>query len=70
VRDDDSEFGSILFDSDQQAIYLFDKETSDTSECYGDCAAAWPPVLTDGDPQVEEFGGLWLVVRPSGDAVQ
>jgi predicted lipoprotein with Yx(FWY)xxD motif len=110
----DSQYGSILFDSDQQAIYLFDKETSDTSECYGDCAAAWPPVLTDGDPQagngidakllgtterddgstqvtygghplyyyvddgpgqvlchnVEEFGGLWLVVTPSGDAVQ
>jgi predicted lipoprotein with Yx(FWY)xxD motif len=110
----DSQYGSILFDSDQQAIYLFDKETSDTSECYGDCAAAWPPVLTDGDPQagegidakqlgtterddgatqvtysghplyyyvddgpgqvlchnVEEFGGLWLVVDPSGEAVQ
>jgi predicted lipoprotein with Yx(FWY)xxD motif len=110
----DSQYGSILFDSDQQAIYLFDKETSDTSECYGDCAAAWPPVLTDGDPQagngidakllgtterddgsaqvtygghplyyyvddgpgqvlchnVEEFGGLWLVITPSGDAVQ
>jgi predicted lipoprotein with Yx(FWY)xxD motif len=110
----DSQYGSILFDSDQQAIYLFDKEASDTSECYGDCAAAWPPVLTDGDPQagngidakqlatterddgstqvtygghplyyyvddgpgqvlchnVEEFGGLWLVVDPSGEAVQ
>jgi predicted lipoprotein with Yx(FWY)xxD motif len=111
---EDSEYGSILFDSDQQAIYLFDKETSDTSECYGDCAAAWPPVVTDGDPQagngidakllgtterddgstqvtygghplyyyvddgpgqvlchnVEEFGGLWLVITPGGDAVQ
>ncbi len=110
----DSQFGQIIFDSEQQAIYLFDKETSSTSECYGACAEAWPPVLTDGEPQagtgadakllgtterddgstqvtyaghplyyyvddppgqvlcqnVEEFGGLWLVVEPSGEAVR
>jgi predicted lipoprotein with Yx(FWY)xxD motif len=107
----DSQFGSILFDSDDQVIYLFDKEKSDTSECYDDCAAEWPPVLTKGDPvagngadakllgtterddgstqvtynghplyyyahegpgevrchNVSGFGGLWLVVQPSGD---
>jgi predicted lipoprotein with Yx(FWY)xxD motif len=50
----DSQFGPVLFDSDEQAIYYFDKETSETSECYGDCAEAWPPVLTDGDPQAGE----------------
>ena len=47
----DSQFGRILFDSGDQAIYLFDKESGPTSECYGDCAAAWPPVLTKGEPQ-------------------
>jgi predicted lipoprotein with Yx(FWY)xxD motif len=109
----ESEYGSILFDSRKQAIYLFDKETSPTSQCYDACAEAWPPVLTDGGPQagagadakllgtterddgssqvtyaghplyyyahegpgqvlchnVEEFGGLWLVVEPGGAAV-
>ncbi|MGH2987183.1 MAG: COG4315 family predicted lipoprotein [Solirubrobacterales bacterium] len=108
-----SQFGEILFDGSDQAIYLFDKESSKTSECYGDCAEAWPPVLTEGDPQagggadakllgtterddgstqvtydghplyyyahegpgevlchnVDEFGGLWLVLEPSGEAV-
>ena len=108
----ESQYGPIVFDSEQQAIYLFDKEESDTAECYGDCAAAWPPVLTDGEPQaangtdakllgttqrdegttqvtydghplyyyahegpgqvlchnVAEFGGLWLVVQPDGQA--
>jgi len=109
----ESQYGSILFDSDEQAIYLFDKEASETSECYGACAEAWPPVLSDGKPlagdgveakllgtterddgsiqvtyaghplyyyahegpgqvlchNVAEFGGLWLVVEPSGEAV-
>jgi predicted lipoprotein with Yx(FWY)xxD motif len=110
----DSEFGTVLFGSDDRAIYLFDKETTDRSECYGACAEAWPPVVTDGQPvaggevdskllgtterddgetqvtydgrplyyyvddppgeilchNVEEFGGLWLVVDPGGEAVQ
>ena len=46
-----SQFGTVLYDKAGQAIYLFDKEKSDKAECYGDCAAAWPPVLTKGEPQ-------------------
>jgi predicted lipoprotein with Yx(FWY)xxD motif len=106
-----SQFGEALFGGERQAIYYFDKESGERSECYGDCAEAWPPVLTEGDPvadgavqtkllgttdrddgttqvtyagrplyyyvddppgeilchNVEEFGGLWLAVQPSGD---
>jgi predicted lipoprotein with Yx(FWY)xxD motif len=47
----DSQYGKVLFDRAGQAIYLFDKERGSTSECYGECAAAWPPVLTGGEPQ-------------------
>jgi predicted lipoprotein with Yx(FWY)xxD motif len=46
----ESQFGTILFDGNERAIYLFDKESSERSECYGACAEAWPPVLTDGEP--------------------
>ena len=107
-----SDFGDILFDGGGQAIYLFDKETGTTAECYDDCAADWPPVLTSGQPaaeggivadllgtttradgsvqvtygghplyfyaheeptevtchDVDEYGGTWLVVTPSGQA--
>jgi predicted lipoprotein with Yx(FWY)xxD motif len=109
----DSQFGEVLFDEDDRAIYLFDKETSSKPRCYGDCAVAWPPVVTDGEPQagggvdrkllgttkrddgttqvtygghplyyyvddppgevlchnVEEFGGLWLVLDAGGNPV-
>lgn len=51
IATEDSQFGTILFDGDHQAIYLFEKESSDRSECYGDCAVAWPPVLTKGSPR-------------------
>jgi predicted lipoprotein with Yx(FWY)xxD motif len=51
IKTGDSQFGAVLFDGDDQAIYYFDKEKSSKSECYGACADAWPPVLTDGEPQ-------------------
>jgi predicted lipoprotein with Yx(FWY)xxD motif len=46
-----SEFGRILFGPKRQAIYMWESEPSDTPECYGGCAEAWPPVLTDGRPR-------------------
>ncbi len=104
----------MLFDDSRQAIYLFDRETTGTPDCYGACAEAWPPVLTKDPPRargdvrpgllgttprkdgslqvtyaghplyfyahegknqvlchnVSEFGGVWLVVTPSGDPAQ
>jgi predicted lipoprotein with Yx(FWY)xxD motif len=46
----DSQFGAALFDGDDQAIYYFEPERNSKPKCYGTCAEAWPPVLTDGEP--------------------
>ncbi|MBA3301507.1 MAG: hypothetical protein H0T15_06515 [Thermoleophilaceae bacterium] len=46
-----SAYGEVLFDGKGRAIYLFTKEKGSTSRCYGDCAVAWPPVLTRGKPR-------------------
>jgi predicted lipoprotein with Yx(FWY)xxD motif len=45
-----SDFGRMLFNARKQAIYIFDNDTRGESHCYGECAAAWPPVFTKGQP--------------------
>lgn len=110
----DTRYGKILTDGSGRALYLFTREKSDKSDCYDDCAKAWPPFHTKGEPQaksptsqdligttkrrdgstqvtfnghplyyyvdedeagevlcqgVNEFGGIWYVVSPSGEAI-
>jgi predicted lipoprotein with Yx(FWY)xxD motif len=50
----DSEFGSMLYDSRNQAIYIFERDAKGKTVCYGECAEAWPPVLTKGEPKAAE----------------
>lgn len=48
------ELGDFLVDAEGMALYLFTKDTENTSTCYDDCASAWPPVLVDGEATVGE----------------
>jgi predicted lipoprotein with Yx(FWY)xxD motif len=45
------DLGTILVDSRGLTIYDFHKDEGGESSCYGACAAAWPPLLTAGNPQ-------------------
>jgi predicted lipoprotein with Yx(FWY)xxD motif len=45
-----SEFGKVIFDSNGSVVYMFGRDKTAKSTCYGICAAAWPPVLTKGAP--------------------
>lgn len=50
---DVGDLGTILVDSQGRTLYDFHKDKGSTSSCYGACAAAWPPLLTSGDPQAQ-----------------
>ena len=110
-----TQFGRILFDGRGQALYAFTRDKrGGLSQCYGECAKAWPVYFKQGVPRagdgvkqseigttrrrdgrlqvtyngwplyfyahegrrevrcqnVVEFGGTWLVVKPSGAPVQ
>ena len=63
IRADDSEkFGQYLTDDNGRAVYMFTADEQGqgdgkvaVSNCYGACAEAWPPVLTQSTPV--EAGG-------------
>jgi predicted lipoprotein with Yx(FWY)xxD motif len=68
----DSEYGPMLYDATGQPIYLFTAEPGERPACYDDCAADWPPVLTDGEPRAaaDVREGLLGTTRRTGGDVQ
>jgi predicted lipoprotein with Yx(FWY)xxD motif len=46
-----SQYGTMLFNARHQAIYVFGRDRRGKSNCYGQCAALWPPVYTSGRPR-------------------
>lgn len=46
----DSSLGSILVDGKGMTLYMFTKDSKNTSACTGQCLVAWPPLL--GKPTV------------------
>ncbi len=43
-------YGSYLTDGQGKSLYLFTKDTKNTSNCYDACAQAWPPLLVKAKP--------------------
>jgi predicted lipoprotein with Yx(FWY)xxD motif len=72
IKADDSAFGPMLFNRAGQAIYVFEKETTRKSRCYGTCAREWPPVLTKGRPKAVNGArqGLLGTTKRRGGATQ
>jgi len=63
------DLGTVLVDSQGLTLYDFHKDKGGKSSCYGACAGAWPPLLTDGDPQAQgpaERGKLGTTKRKDG----
>jgi predicted lipoprotein with Yx(FWY)xxD motif len=46
----DPEMGNILVDQNGMTLYIFTKDTADTSNCDADCLKKWPALITLGKP--------------------
>ena len=46
----DNPLGTILVDAEGKTLYVFVPDNAGAPTCYDDCATAWPPLLTEGDP--------------------
>jgi predicted lipoprotein with Yx(FWY)xxD motif len=46
-----SQFGPVLFDGRNRALYLFTRDPRRQTRCYGACAEAWPPFYAKGRPR-------------------
>jgi predicted lipoprotein with Yx(FWY)xxD motif len=46
--------GKVIVDSKGFTLYDFHKDKGGKPSCYGACAKVWPPLLTEGAPQVGE----------------
>jgi predicted lipoprotein with Yx(FWY)xxD motif len=47
----DSQFGPVLFDGRNRALYLFTRDPRNKTRCYGACAEAWPPFYAKVRPR-------------------
>jgi predicted lipoprotein with Yx(FWY)xxD motif len=48
VKVTQTQYGKVLADGHGRALYLFTRDRTPSSRCFGACAGAWPPFLTAG----------------------
>jgi predicted lipoprotein with Yx(FWY)xxD motif len=51
---DTAQYGTVLTDGSGMTLYVFFEDTEGQSMCYDACADNWPPLVTDGQPIVED----------------
>lgn len=49
----------IYTDASGMTLYTYDKDEAGKSNCYGKCAANWPPLKADANAKAE---GEWTIV--------
>jgi LPXTG-motif cell wall-anchored protein len=61
--------GSFITDKDGRTLYIFTRDSENTSVCYGGCANTWPPLLVgQAEPTLDGIGGtLAVAVRNDGN---
>lgn len=65
---DNARLGKILVAANGMTLYVFDKDTANTSSCYDTCAKNWPPLTVTGGAPVGDgiTGALATTDRTDG----
>lgn len=56
--------GQVYTNSKGMTLYTFDKDQADQSQCYEECAKAWPPFLVSDESA--KISGLGKIIRKDG----
>jgi predicted lipoprotein with Yx(FWY)xxD motif len=62
------DLGDILVDPRGMSLYMYTQDAPSVSNCYDQCVAAWPPLLTDASPTGPDSvaAGLGTTTRTDG----
>jgi predicted lipoprotein with Yx(FWY)xxD motif len=60
----DTSKGKALVDGKGMTLYIFDRDTAGKSNCNGQCAANWPPLMAAAD--AKPSGDWTIVARDDG----
>jgi predicted lipoprotein with Yx(FWY)xxD motif len=64
VKTVESAKGKVLAGENGMSLYTFKKDKAGVSNCYDDCAKAWPPLMADGNAKAE--GEYSVIDRKDG----
>ena len=59
--------GKIYTAQNGMTLYIFDKDEKGKSNCSGECAAAWPPLMADA---TSKASGEWTIVERADGSKQ
>ncbi len=51
IETGDTDLGAIVTDADGLTLYMFGADKDGKSTCYDDCAATWPALVVEGEPE-------------------
>jgi predicted lipoprotein with Yx(FWY)xxD motif len=63
----DTGAGKVFAGEKGLSLYTFRKDTPNQSNCYDDCATAWPPFLAKADAKAT---GAWTLVKRNDGSMQ
>jgi predicted lipoprotein with Yx(FWY)xxD motif len=71
IKAKDTSIGKILVDDKEMTLYLFEKDKEGKPTCTGECATAWPPVVTTAKPTAGEgINAAWLAMVDRADGTK